>query len=462
MGKGIMKCAQPRPHNAGEKISTPNRRITTAVPHPDDRKTTEVLRRCEPRSVAGQAQIVWDRAEGVHLFDRHGNQWLDFSSGVLVANAGHGSEAATAALAEVAQRPLHHSYCFPNAERAALVEYLVDRCAPAYLDKVLLLTTGSEAVECALKISRAHAHRLGGRQKDWIVSFTNAFHGRTMGSQMAGGIASLKEWIVHQDPCMINAPTPDPLAGKDATFDNFIGALADHDVDPKAVAAVLLETYQGGTAILLARQYVEELRNFCNENDALLIFDEVQAGFGRCGRMWGFEHYGVRADLIVCGKGISSGLPLSAVIGHSDWMNVFPEGSMTSTHTGNPVCCAAALENIRLIVEGGLIENARRLEPLLKQRVIDFTTAYPEKVANAAATGLIAALQIVSRRGSQEPDPGAASAIVNYAVEHGLMLLAPAGLSGSTLRVCPPLCITREQLCEGLDVFDQALAEVCG
>lgn len=443
-------------------VATANREIRTPIPHPDDREIVEILRRCEPRSMSGQPLVVWDHAEGVHVFDRHGNKWLDFSSGVLVTNAGHGRPEAAAALAEVVQRPLHHTYCFPNRERADLVAYLVDRCAPDYLDKVFLLTTGSEAIECAIKIARAHAHPKGGPEKDVIVTFHGDFHGRTLGAQMAGGIPALKDWIVHHDPCMVNAPIPDGFRGRDTSFDGFLKALADRGVEPSRIAGVCLETYQGGTALLLPLDYMRRLREFCDQNEALLVFDEVQAGFGRCGKMWGFEHYEVRADIIVCGKGISSGLPLSAVIGHSDWMDHFPPGSMTSTHTGNPVCCAAALANIKAIVEGGLIDNAARLERVLAARMAHFEKKYPARVGRAAAIGLVGAVQMVPEAGSLDPDHDTAFAIVKHAVERGLMLFGPVGTGGGTVKLCPPLCIDESQLTEGLDVLEEAFDAVCG
>ncbi len=442
-------------------IRTDNRSISTPVPHPDDREVVEHLRAGEPMSMSGQPLIVWDRAEGVHVYDRHGNQWLDFSSGVLVANAGHTRPEATAAIVETAQR-LHHSYCFPNRERAALVDYILEKCAPDYLDKVFLLTTGSEAIECAIKVARAHGHQIAGADKDYIVTFDGDFHGRTLGSQMAGGIPGLKDWIVNHDPCMVNVPVPDGYRGKDTSFDGFLKALADQGVDPARIAGVCLETYQGGTAILLPNDFMAKLRAFCDDNQALLIFDEVQAGFGRCGKMWGFEHYGVSADMIVCGKGISSGMPLSAVIGKSDWMNLFPPGSMTSTHTGNPICCAAALANITYLVDHDLVGNAHRLEAIFKERMQHFEAKYPDRVGRAEATGLVAAIQMVPEKGSLEPDHDTAWEIVKIAVENGLMLFGPVGTGGGTVKLCPPLCIDEAQLREGLDVLEEAFDAVCG
>lgn len=456
----MAKSFQFEPVELTEPISTANREIRTEIPVRASQGTIEALRKYEPLSMSGQPLVVWNRAEGVHVFDEYGNKWLDFSSGVLVANAGHARDEAKAAMTEVAGR-LHHSYCFPNKERAELVEYLVETCAPDYMDKVFLLTTGSEAIECAIKIARAYAHQTDGPEKDYVVTFEGDFHGRTMGSQMAGGIPALKDWIVNPDPCMANVPIPDGFRGKDTSFDGFLKALAEQKVEPKKIAAVCLETYQGGTAILLPNDYMQKLRVFCDENQILLIFDEVQAGFGRCGKMWGFEHYNVKADMIVCGKGIGSGMPISAVIGASEWMNIFPPGSMTSTHTGNPVCCATALANIKLLIEEDLIGNAARLEGHFKQRMAHFEQKYPGRVGRAEATGLVGAVQMVPGQGSLEPDHDTAFAIVKHAVEHGLMMFGPVGMGGGTVKLCPPLCITEEQLIEGLDVLEEAFDAVC-
>ena len=195
---------------------------------------------------------------------------------------------------------------------------------------------------------------------------------------------------------------------------------------------------------------------------ARLEQQEVQAGFGRCGRKWGFEHYGVKADMMVCGKGMSSGMPISAVIGNSKWMNLFAPGTMTSTHTGNPICCAAALANLRLILEEDLMGNAARLEPVLAERMARIEKRHPDHVGRAAATGLVGAVQMVRGRGSLDPDADIAFEIVNWCVQHGLLLFGPVGMGGGTVKLCPPLMITEEQLVEGLDVLEEAFEVCCG
>lgn len=445
---------------AVEKVETKNRRIQTAIPVPESEPILEVLQRHEPVSMAGQPPVVWDRAEGVHVFDRWGNQWLDFTSGVLVANAGHGRREAEVAIVEAARRPLHHTFCFPNAERAALIEYMVDHFVPSNLDMIALLTTGSEAMEFALKTSRAYAHKNGGAEKNTIVSFHGDFHGRTMGSQMAGGIAEQKAWIMYHDPTMVSVPVPDGFRGKDTSFDGFLWSLGERNVEHGKIAAVCLEPFQGGTALLFPQEYMSRLREFCDEHQILLIFDEVQAGFGRSGKTFTYQHYGVKADLIVCGKGFSSGMPLSAVIGNAKWMSLFAPVSTTSTHAGNPIACAAALANLKLLIEEDLIGNSERLGKVLKYRMELWEKNFPEHVGKAASIGLVGAVQLVKGKDSLEPDGDTAGAIVNRCVQQGLLLFAPVGLAGAALKFCPPLMISEEQLIEGLDVIEAAMEKV--
>ena len=188
-------------------IDTQNRRIITKLPVPESLRILDKLRENEPRSMSGQPPIIWDRAEGFHVYDRYGNKWIDFSSGVLVTNAGHASPEVRAAICKTAARSLLFSYCFPNEPRAELVERLA-ALAPDPLSKVFLLTTGAEAVENAIKLARAYWHQKDS-SKSIIVSFENAFHGRTLGAQMAGGIPELKEWVGEAVGGFGQVPFPD-------------------------------------------------------------------------------------------------------------------------------------------------------------------------------------------------------------------------------------------------------------
>ncbi|MBM3812990.1 MAG: aspartate aminotransferase family protein [Acidimicrobiia bacterium] len=438
------------------RLESRYRRIVTELPVPESIPVLETLHRMEPVAMRGQPPIIWDRAEGFQVFDAHGNCWIDWSSGVLITNCGHGREEVAQAIVEAAQSKLLTTYCFPTLARARLVEKL-GTMFPEPLRKVFLLTTGSEAVECAIKLCRTHGLKTGGRSKSVIVSYEKAFHGRTLGSQQAGGIPALKEWIVNLDPGFVQVPFPDGFRTTDTSFEGFLRALAEQGVEPTTVAGVLMETYQGGSASFAPVEYMQKLREWCTGHRALLVLDEVQAGFGRTGTMAGFEHYGIVPDLSTWGKGISSSLPLSAVIGRPEIMDLHPAGSMTSTHTGNPICCAAALANLELIEKEELAGNAARMGVILFERLEKMKQLFPQ-IGWVDGKGLVAGVACV-KPGSIEPDADVAWATIHRCLEKGVLMFSPVGFGGATIKICPPLVITEAALIESLDAFEQAFSE---
>jgi len=436
-------------------VSTKYRRITGPIPNEQTVERIEKLREAEPVSMHGQAPLVWDRAEGVNVFDAYGNMWLDFSSGVLIANAGHGDKRIADAIVKQAGGPLLTTYCFPNEPRIALAQKLVS-LAPDPLKKVFLLSTGSEGTECALKLMRTYGRRAGGDSKSVIVSFARAFHGRTLGAQQLGGIPNGKKWVKNLDPEIVQVPFPDGFRCEDTRFELFGETLARSGVDPDNVAGVISETYQGGGASFMPKEYAQSLRNWCDEHNALLCFDEVQAGFGRCGRQWGFELYGIVPDLFCMGKGISSSLPISGVIGRPEVMDLYGPNEMTSTHSGNPVCAAAALANIDAILDDGLIENSAKVGGIMHEKFRGIQQEFPDVIGTCHGMGLVAGLQMV-KRGGKEPDGDLAWDIVFRCYTRGLLMFAPVGFGGATVKIAPPLCITEEAAREGCAVIREAI-----
>ena len=441
-------------------VQTKFRRIATKIPVPESLPILRDLALYEPRSMGGQPPVIWDRAEGVNVFDPYGNIWLDFSSGVLVANAGHAHPQIVEAISREARKGFLHNYCFPSKIRARLAKRLAG-LLPEPLKKVFLLTTGAEAVECVIKLARAYGAKKGGPNKRYFITFQNAFHGRTLGAQLAGGIADLKGWIGQGDFGFAQVPFPDGFRVADTGFDLFLRSLKDLSIAPDTVAAVMSETYQGGGACFMPVEYAKNLRRWCSENDALLIFDEVQAGFGRTGTMFGFEHYGVVPDLICLGKGITSSLPLSAVVGPPDVMDVFEVRKMTSTHSGNPVCAAAALASIDVIVSRRLHENAREMGALMHARLSELRRRWPSRVGAVHGKGLVAGVHVV-RDGALEPDGNLAFDVVEACLRKGLLMFAPVGLAGATIKIAPPLVITPDAVEEGCAVLAEAFDEVVG
>ena len=439
------------------RVETKFRCIVTPLPHPDSVPVLEKLHRCEPTSMRGQPPLVWDRAEDIFVYDKYGNRWLDWSSGVLVANSGHAAPEIRQAILKLVERPLLHNYVFPSEERALLAEYILSLAPPA-LNKIFFLTTGSEAVECAIKLVRARGLKVGGPGKIGIIGAERGFHGRTLGAQQAGGIAAQKQWIVNEDPAIMHVPFPDGYWNENTTFDLFLKTLHNKSVPAASVAGVIFETYQGVGPDFSPLEYMQALAQWCKTNDVVLILDEVQAGFGRTGKFWAFEHYGVTPDVICCGKGLSSSLPISAVIGRAEVMDQFPPGSMTSTHTGNPVCAAAALANLKKIVRDDLVGNAARMGMILEDGLRKLQKRYAAVIGHYSARGLVGGVQMV-RHGKKEADAALAHDVIERCFHKGLLLFAPVGAWGQTVKIAPPLTITEEPLREGLTVLGEAIKE---
>lgn len=439
------------------QVHTKYRRIVTPIPAPESIPILNSLRDHEPVSMSGQPPIVWDRAEGFQVYDAWGNMWLDWSAGVLVANAGHANPAVVDAIVQEAQHSLLHSYCFPNATRARLIEELL-KISPKGFDRVFLLTTGGEATENAIKLAKTHGRKVGGERKTVFVTFERGFHGRTMGAQLAGGIPALKTWIGPLDPSFVQVPFPDGFRTKDTSFALFEQTLRDKKVDPDTVCGVMMESYQGGGASFAPKDYVQDLRRWCDRHGALLIFDEVQSAFGRTGRMFGFEHYEVTPDLFTPAKGLASSLPISAVIGRGEVMNLYGPGQMTSTHSGNPICAAAGLANLKVLQEERLVERAEAMGRVFHAELSAIHEEFPEIIAAHHGKGLVAGLHVV-KPGSEEPDGDLATRTVMHAVEKGLMMFFPVGMGGATVKANPPLIIPEDAIREGAAVLREAFQE---
>ena len=447
-------------------VNTDNRIIKTKIPVPEAAQVLNDMRKYEPVSMSGQPPVIWDKAKGYHVYDRWGNKWLDFSSGVVVANAGHCNPEVQKAAIDIISRGLMHTYCFPSEIRGQ-VEKRISELVPISDNRVFLLSTGAESTECAIKLARTYGETISSK-KIKIITFDDCFHGRTLGAQMAGGSPAAKAWIKNIDKDMNQVPFPNsfkyewadqtrPDYSDDRCFEMFLKALEEQSIKPEEIAGIMTETFQGGWVELMPEGFVKRLRKFCDENKILLIFDEVQAGFGRTGKMFGFMHAGVTPDIICCGKGISSGMPLSCVVGRADIMNLYGPNKMTSTHSGNPVSSACALASMDYIVNHGLAENANELGEICRAKLAELKKKYSDVIGFVSGCGLVWAL-IFTKPGTKEIDCDLAHDIVEISMRKGLLFFAPVG-SGATIKICPPLMIDEKALLEGLSVLDEAIGE---
>jgi len=402
------------------KIHTKYRKIATKLPVPESLKIFDSLSESEPVSMMGQPPVVWDKAEGFQVYDRWGNKWLDWSSGVLITNAGHGRKEIIKALKKVIDKHLLATYVFVHEKRAKLTKMLRELAPDPSNYSVFLLSTGSEATENCIKLAKTYALQKYGRDKKYFVSFNNAFHGRTLGAQLAGGMEKQRSWIVDEGKTFIHIPFPDGYKNEDTSFDLFLKTLEKEGVEPGQIAGVMTESYQGVGPDFLPVEYAQKLDAFCKKHDIVTIYDEIQSGFGRTGKMFAYEHYGVKPDLIACGKGISSCLPVSAVIGRKDIMDLYAPGSMTSTHSASPLPVVAAIENIKIIKKENLPQRAAELEKTLCTGLKNIQQKYPDILGCLQCKGLVAGIQVV-KKGTKEPDPDMAVRINEKCFHKGLL-----------------------------------------
>jgi 4-aminobutyrate aminotransferase-like enzyme len=316
---------------------------------------------------------------------------------------------------------------------------------PENFDKVLFLSTGSEAVECAIKMSIKHS----GKNK--IISFNNGYHGKTMGSAMAGGKFKSQEWIPVKT-YVTHLPYPDTitLENEELTpqelFEKYF-----KDLNPSEYSAVIMEPYQGWSAEFASKEYVKLLKEWCNENEVLLIIDEIQSGFGRTGKLFAYEHFEIVPDIIVCAKGISSSLPLSCVITNNEIIN--NDMSYNSTHGGNPVAVAASNASVKYLLDNDLVNESYRKGELMKMELLKWKTEMPDYVKKINCEGLLAGVFIKSPNGN---DIDFVDMIIEVAMRKGLLSIRT---QSGTLKIGPPLTIDDEALIEGIGVLKESLIE---
>ncbi|MBA4386857.1 MAG: aspartate aminotransferase family protein [Verrucomicrobia bacterium] len=440
------------------KIKTKFRCIKTKLPVPESLPIFEELKQSEPRSMMGQPPIIWHKASNFTVQDKWGNKWIDWSSGVLITNAGHGRKEIGKGVKQMVDQGLLATYVFIHEGRAELTKMLRELSPDPENYMVFLLSTGSEATENCIKLAKTYALEKHGPHKKYMVTFSNAFHGRTMGAQLAGGMDKQKKWMIDRDQTFIQVPFPDGYKNEDISFDLFLKTLADKKVEPGQIAGVMVESYQGVGPDFIPAEYAQKLEAFCRQHDIVLVMDEVQAGFGRTGKMFCFEHYGIKPDLIACGKGITSSLPLSAVIGRKDVMSLYAPGSMTSTHSASPLAVASAIANLKVLKKEKLVERAAKLGKILAQGLARVQKKHPQVLGCLQARGLVAGLQVV-KPGTKTPDPDMATKINLKCFHKGLLMFAPVGIAGECVKIAPPLTISEEALKESLQVLAEAVDE---
>lgn len=402
--------------------------------------------------------FVMDYGKGTEVWDVDGNRYLDFAAGIAVCSTGHSHPDVVQAIQQQAEKFIHISSDFYHEKWVRLGEKL-DEIAPFKEDALCFMTnSGAEAVEAAIKLARYKT----GRPR--FIGFHGGFHGRTYGAlAFTASKATQRRGFNLAMPGVTHVPFPNPYRPRlqydpnsgdygDAVIEYLENVIFTYECPPEDIAAFLVEPMQGeGGYVIPPDTFFPRLRALCDKHGILLIVDEVQTGMGRTGKWWGIQHFGVEPDMVCSAKGIASGMPLGAMIARKSVMN-WPPGAHGNTYGGNPISCAAALETIRLL-ETGYIANAAEVGEYALDALQEIAARHPS-IGDVRGRGLFIGVEFVKNKQSKERGPDVRDVAIHTAFEHGLLLL---GCGRNTIRVTPPLNVSRVEMDEGLEIFETAV-----
>jgi 4-aminobutyrate aminotransferase len=421
---------------------------------------TELLERRQQavaRGVFSATPIFTAKARNAELWDADGKRYIDFAVGIAVCNTGHCHPKIMAAAKAQCDLFTHTAFQVSAYETYIALAERLNELAPMEDAKSIFFSTGAEAVENAIKVSRIATGRHG------VIAFKGGFHGRTaLTSALTGKIIPYKAGGGIPVPGVFHAPFPvphhgisveDALAGLDTLF--------KVDIEAKDVAAIIVEPVQGEGGFYQAPpEFLQALRRICDEHGIVLVCDEIQTGFGRTGKIFAIEHSGVVPDLITVAKAMAGGFPISGLVGKRSIIDVPGPGGMGGTYGGNPVACAAAHAAISVIQEEKLCERSLGIGARMTQRLNEMKARHDlPPIGDVRGLGAMVAFELVREKGGNEPDPETTARFTAKALENGLVILA-CGYWGNTIRLLAPLTIPEEQLEEGLNIIEQSLAEI--
>ncbi len=435
-------------------------KIVTDVPGPKSKELLKLRSEFVPQGVSTAYPIFIEEANGSFIKDVDGNVYIDFFSGIGVMNVGHSNPRVIDAIKRQAEKYTHTCFMVvPYEPYVRLAKKLADE-TPGDLDMAMFVNSGAEAVENAVKIARYYA------KKPNIITFSNAFHGRTfLTMTLTSKIKPYKFGFYPSAPgtfrvpyaycyrCVFNLEYPDCGFACVDYIRNFLNV----EVSPEETAALIVEPVQGeGGFIVPPKDYLKELRKLCNEYGLLMIVDEVQTGFGRTGKMFAVEHSNVVPDIMTLAKSIAAGMPLAAVVGKKEIMNSVHPGGIGGTYGGNPVACAVALEAIEIVKES--LPNAEKVGKTIMKRCREFYDKY-DFIGDVRGLGLMIALEFVRDRETKEPDKEMCPEIIQRCAKKGLLLLK-AGIYDNVLRFLPPITIEEDAAEKAMDILDSVLNEM--
>jgi acetylornithine aminotransferase len=389
----------------------------------------------------GRFPVTMEKGSGCQLWDNNGKEYLDFVAGIATCTLGHAHPAMVEAVSRQIQKLHHVSNFYYIPEQGQLAKWIVEHsCA----DKVFFCNSGAEANEAAIKLVRKYAHTvLEFLEQPVILTAKSSFHGRTLATVTATGQPKYQKDFQPLMPGFEYVPYNDITAIEEA--------ITNIDEGDRRVAAIMLEPLQGEGGIRPGNlDYFLRLRKICDDTGILLVFDEVQTGVGRTGKMWGYENLGVEPDIFTSAKGLAGGIPIGAMMCKAS-CDVFEPGNHASTFGGNPFVCGVSLAVLQTIEKENILQNVQARGEQLRTKLRSITKQYPQLFTEVRGWGLINGIEIKADIDLTSLD------IVKKAMEKGL-LLAPAGLK--VLRFVPPLIVSAAQIDQATDILEEVIADL--
>jgi 4-aminobutyrate aminotransferase len=425
------------------------------LPGPESRRLMDIGTQYEIQGHGYQALLVWDKAEGVVVTDVDGNRFIDWTSGVLVTNVGHCHPKLVNAIKDAAERLLN-CYEFPTAPRVMLAKRMVE-ITPTFLDRAFFLTTGSEVTEAAMRVAKKYSGNFE------ILCFYGGFHGRTAEARSAGGLAGVKKGYGPLMPGFIHLPYPYCYRCPFKASPENCGSLCLEFIDTVvrslstgSLAGLIIEPYQGSAGFIFPPDgYLKQLEAWVREQNLVFILDEVQSSFGRTGRFFAFEWEDLEPDLVCIGKGIGSGMPISALMATSEVTRSLSPGDLGSTLGGNPFACSAALAVIEIMQEEGLVTNVVRIGEILKERLLNIQ-GKSRHLGDVRGRGMVYGLEFVEDKKTKEPAPDVTLKVINNCAQNGV-IVGKVGVFDNVIRVAPPLVMREEEAHESLDIVESVI-----
>jgi 4-aminobutyrate aminotransferase/(S)-3-amino-2-methylpropionate transaminase len=440
-----------------EKMSTIQ--IRTEIPGPRSRALMARREAAIPRGPANATPVFAVRADGATIEDVDGNRYIDFAGGIGCLNIGHRSPRVISAIQAQLEKHLHLCFAVTPYEGYVAVAEKLNSLAPGnFAKKTILLNSGAEAIENAIKIARAYTKRPA------VICFEDAFHGRTLLTMsLTSKTHPYKAGFQPFASDIYRIPFAYPYRNAPGTSSSeFAHHLEDafkRSVAPESVAAVIAEPVLGeGGFVVPPRDYFKLLQNICRKHGILFIADEIQSGFARTGKWFASEHFGIEPDLITLAKSLGGGMPIAAVTGRAEIMDAPGPGSLGGTYCGHPLSCAAALASIETIEKDGLLARSAALGEHFEKRALGWQKKWP-LIGEVRGLGGMCAIELVRDAGTREPADTETKEIAKYCYEHGLIMIT-AGTFNNVIRILVPLVVTDEQFNDGLDVLEAALTSV--